>query len=69
MIINEYPFNKFKAIIYNKGVNDDYVKSSNIIKSIKLLLIIFNGRECHTFLFHILENYDNLADVTIFWFN
>jgi hypothetical protein len=25
------------------------------------------GRETHTFLYHIIENYDNLADVTIFF--
>jgi len=61
--LNEYPFNEFKVIVYNKGVNDDYLKSPNIIKTIKLPNV---GRECHTFLYHIIENYDNLADITIF---
>jgi len=46
-----------KITIYNKG-NDDieypFIKLPNV------------GRESHTYLYHIIENYDKLADQTIF---
>jgi len=42
--------------VYNKG-NDDIN-----IPSIKLPNI---GRESHTYLYHIIKNYNNLADQTI----
>lgn len=45
-----------KITIYDKS-------ESPIINSIKLPNI---GRETHTFLHHIVENYDNLDDVTVF---
>jgi hypothetical protein len=46
-----------KITVYNKGID-------NInIKSIKLPNV---GRESHTYLTHIINNYDNLADTTIF---
>ena len=44
-------------IVYNKGLEDitcPYIKLENI------------GRESHTYLYHIITNYDNLADITIF---
>lgn len=46
-----------KITIYNKGNNDipnKFIKLPNI------------GRESHTYLTHIIKNYDNLADITIF---
>lgn len=46
-----------KITIYNKGVDDlnlNNIKLPNI------------GRESHTYLTHIINNYDNLADTTIF---
>jgi hypothetical protein len=46
-----------KIIIYNKGLND--IKYKNI----KLPNI---GRESHTYLYHIIKNYNNLADINIF---
>ena len=45
-----------KITIYDKS-------DTPIINSIKLPNI---GRETHTFLYHIVENYDNLDDVTVF---
>ena len=60
--LKEEPFNKYRAIVYNKGVNDDFHKT-NSNKIIKLENV---GRCDHTYLYHIIENYDNLADVTIF---
>lgn len=53
------------VFIYNKGSdiqNSDFLSNSKI-KIIKLDNV---GREGHTYLHHIIENYNNLADVTIF---
>lgn len=55
--IDQINAEKFNFIIYNKG--EDNLKYS----SIKLENI---GRESHTFLTYILENYHNLADWNIF---
>ncbi len=44
-------------VIYNKGIHSDdfnYIRLNNV------------GREAHTFFHYIIENYDNLDDVTIF---
>jgi hypothetical protein len=60
--IVEPPFNEFKYIVYNKGVNDDFLKN-NVIQVINLPNV---GRCDHTYLYHIIQQYDNLADVTIF---
>jgi hypothetical protein len=54
--INKIP-SKTKITIYNKGIDD--IK----YPSIKLPNV---GRESHTYLTHIIDNYDNLADTTIF---
>jgi hypothetical protein len=60
--LNHEPFNKYKNIIYNKGPNDDFYKTNNI----KVVNLENIGRCDHTYLFHIIENYDNLADITVF---
>ncbi|MAR85342.1 MAG: hypothetical protein CL869_04005 [Cytophagia bacterium] len=50
----------FNIIIYNKGKNFT-------CKSLKNIINIDNvGRESHTWLYHIVENYNNLDDVSIF---
>ena len=52
-----------KITIYNKGLDDiEQIKGVNY-DIIKLLNI---GRESHTYLYHIINNYDNLAHKTIF---
>jgi len=61
--INNYPFNEFPLIIYNKGLNDHFMYSQNIIKVINLPNV---GRCDHTYLYHIINNYYNLPEVTIF---
>ena len=48
------------TVIYNKG-NDDI---DNIYKNVIKLINI--GREGHTYLYHIINNYDNLAHKTFF---
>jgi len=59
----EEPFNKFRYTVYNKGINDNFEKSLvNKIVNLKNV-----GREGHTYLFHIINNYNNLADINIFF--
>jgi hypothetical protein len=61
--INNEPFKKHPIIVYNKGVNNEFISNANVIKTVNLPNV---GRESHTYLYHIINNYDNLADVTIF---
>lgn len=55
-----------KITIYNKG-NDD-IDKMNSIKNLKFTVIKLPniGRESHTYLYHIINNYDKLAHRTIF---
>ena len=59
----EEPFNKFQYIVYNKGTNDDFEKT----KVIKVIPLDNVGKNDHTYLHHIIENYNNLRDITIFF--
>jgi len=59
----EYPYNKYKYIVYNKGNNENFEKK-NVIKVITLPNI---GRETHTYLYHIINNYDNFKDINVFF--
>ena len=52
--------NNFKIIIYNKG---NLLKNEGLGKVINIENI---GRESHTWLYHIVENYNNLDDINIF---
>jgi hypothetical protein len=61
--LDESPFSKHPVICYNKGVNDTFNKPPNMKKIVKLKNV---GRCDHTYLYHIVSNYDKLADVTIF---
>jgi hypothetical protein len=59
----EEPFNEFKYIVYNKGDNDDFEKTN-----IKQIITLPNiGREGHTYLYHVSENYNNLNNVLVFF--
>ena len=59
---NVKPFSKYPVVCYNKGTNDNY--NVNYLKQdIKLSNV---GRESHTYLYHIINNYDNLAEITVF---
>jgi hypothetical protein len=60
--IEDPPFNKYKVTCYNKG---DNVPQCNAPKCTVLPLTNI-GRCDHTYLYHIINNYDNLANVTIF---
>lgn len=61
--LEEEPFDKYPYIVYNKGDNDDYYKTDKFLKEYKLDNV---GRETHTYLSHIIHNYNNLANLTIF---
>lgn len=50
---------KDNIVVYNKG-NDDIPTHFNTLKLPNI------GRESHTYLYHIITNYDNLADKTLF---
>jgi len=59
----ESPFNKFKYIVYNKGSNDNFEKA-NVLKIINIENV---GKNDHTYLYHIVNNYNNLSDIIVFF--
>jgi hypothetical protein len=61
--INEYPFNQFQYIVYNKGVNNNFCKN-NVKEIINLPNV---GRCDHTYLYHIITNYNNLSNILVFF--
>jgi len=61
--LNDDPFNKYNVIVYNKSNNENFYKSDKIKEVINLPNV---GREMHTYLYHIINNYDNLAETTVF---
>jgi hypothetical protein len=52
-----------KVIIYNKGKDDLRL---NHRENIEIQKLVNTGREGHTYLHHIIENYNHISDVTIF---
>jgi hypothetical protein len=61
--LEETPFNEFQYIVYNKGDNDDFNKK-NVIDVIHLPNI---GKCDHTYLYHIVHNFDNLSNILVFF--
>lgn len=61
--LKEEPFNQYPVIVYNKGPNQNFYHAPNIKEVIPVKNI---GRDAHTMLYHIIKNYDNIADVTVF---
>jgi hypothetical protein len=59
----ESPFNEYQYTIYNKGLNNNFNKN-NVKKIINLPNI---GRCDHTYLYHIIENYNSLSNITVFF--
>ena len=60
--MREYPFNIFNYTVYNKGINDNFEKCN-----VKRIINIPNVGRCdHTYLYHIIQNYNNLAEITVF---
>ena len=58
-ILNNTKYSQMTTV-YNKGQN-------NIDESLKTISINNVGRESHTYLYHIINNWDNLADRTVFF--
>jgi hypothetical protein len=61
--LKDDPFNKYPVVVYNKGGDDDFTKTKNVKQIVHLDNV---GREPHAYIYHVINNYDNLADVTIF---
>lgn len=61
--MKEKPFNLFRYIVYNKGINDNFEKC-NVDKIVNLPNI---GRCDHTYLYHIVHNYNNLNNINVFF--
>jgi hypothetical protein len=61
--LKEEPFNQYPTIVYNKGPNDDFYHAPKITRITPLPNV---GRESHTILYHIIQHYDQLAEVTVF---
>lgn len=57
------PFVGVPTIIYNKGTNDNFCMTESNLRVERLPNL---GREGHTYLHHIVSNYDSLADITVF---
>lgn len=61
----EYPFNQFQYTVYNKGINENFNKTY-----VKKIIPLQNVGTCdHTYLYHVVSNYDNdsLKLITVFF--
>lgn len=61
--VHDHPFQHYDYIVYNKSDNRNFEITSKCTNIIQLPNV---GREPHTYLYHIIQNYDNLKDITIF---
>jgi len=59
---NDFPFNRYKYTVYNKGNNENFEK-----KHVLKIINIENVGKCdHTYMYHIVKNFDKLARITVF---
>jgi len=58
------PFSRYSQLIYDKSSGGSPDEKAATGSNVVFLPNV--GRESHTYLYHIIENYDNLADITIF---
>jgi hypothetical protein len=61
--LNTDPFRKYPAVIYNKG---DPMETYDYDAPVYVETLPNVGKCDHTYLYHIIKNYDHLADVTVF---
>jgi hypothetical protein len=54
-------FENYPITIYNKGINNNFYNNNYNIINLKNV-----GRCDHTYFYHIINNYNNLADITLF---
>jgi len=60
--VKNIPENLYSSIvIYNKGEKAEFDLPKSTVKTLPNF-----GRESHTYLHHVIDNYDNLADITFF---
>jgi hypothetical protein len=59
--LNDEPFNQCKQKIYTKGLNNPTCEQCQTTEKLENI-----GVCVHTYLYYIIENYDNLPEVTIF---
>ena len=59
----EPPFDQFCYLVYNKGPNEDFDKT-HVTQVITLPNV---GRESHTFLYHIVSQYERLTPLQVFF--
>ena len=60
--LNDDKYRKYKSICYNSGNDEDFYKPDNM----KIVKIENKGKEAYVYLYHIITNYENLSDVTVF---
>ena len=60
--LKEDPFNKYPVICYNKGPNSEFYKPDNM----KIVNVENVGRCDHTYIYHIVKNYEKIAKHTMF---
>ena len=60
--LDDSPFNEYEYIVYNKSDNDNFCKT-NVKSIIKLPNI---GKCDHTYLYHIVNNFENLNEILVF---
>jgi Protein of unknown function (DUF3431) len=60
--MSTWPFSGHRSTVYNKGP-ESYMGPSQPTKIINLPNV---GKNDHTYIYHIIENYHNLADCTVF---
>ena len=59
---SEEPFNNYKYTVYNKGPDENFNK-----KNVKEIITLPNiGRCDHTYLYHVITNYDKLGKIVVF---
>jgi hypothetical protein len=60
--LSEINDERFNIIVYNKGVNDNFIKLPNMTT-----INLNNVERCdHTYLYHIITYYDSLSNITVF---
>ena len=61
--LDEYPFNQFKYVVYNKGGNERFAHA-HVAKVVVLPNV---GRCDHTYMHHIVHNYATLSGILVFF--
>lgn len=63
--LKEDEFQKHRVLIYNKGTHSDFYKPPEDLLE-EIVSVKNVGREGHTYLYYIIQNYDKLNNITVF---